>query len=245
MAELQSKGVSMAIADAISNADLLCLGASLSGQKLVAGGSGLAIGLPQNFGIQPACAPSKLPPASGARAIISGSCSLATNGQVGHFLAQGGAGFAVNPAQVVAGHDVCAEALTWAKTQLEAGRSPVLIYSTAGAGAVAAAQKGHGASAAGEMIESTLASVARGLVTLGVGQLVVAGGETSGACVQALGISQLLIGPQIVPGVPWCYVESGAHHGALDGQVSGLHLALKSGNFGSEDFFTCAFELLA
>ena len=86
------------------------------------------------------------------------------------------------------------------------------------------------------MIERTLAAIARGLVERGVRQLVVAGGETSGACVQALGISQLRIGPQIDPGVPWC-------HARVNGQ--GLHLALKSGNFGAGDFFTKSFSLLA
>ncbi len=88
-------------------------------------------------------------------------------------------------------------------------------------------------------MEHTLASIARGLVTLGVRQLVLAGGETSGACVQALNISQLKIGPQIDPGVPWCHAQSDAAAGA------GLHLTLKSGNFGTDDFFSKAFEQLA
>jgi uncharacterized protein YgbK (DUF1537 family) len=74
-------------------------------------------------------------------------------------------------------------------------------------------------------------------VEAGVGQLVVAGGETSGACVQALDITQLRIGPQIDPGVPWC-------HAATPQRRGGLHLALKSGNFGGSDFFSRAFELL-
>jgi uncharacterized protein YgbK (DUF1537 family) len=78
--------------------------------------------------------------------------------------------------------------------------------------------------------------VARALAQAGVQQLVVAGGETSGACVQALGIGQLQIGPQIDPGVPWCHAHSGA---------GPLHIALKSGNFGTDDFFTKAFTVLA
>ncbi len=77
----------------------------------------------------------------------------------------------------------------------------------------------------------------RGWSKAGVGQLIVAGGETSGACVQALGITQLRIGPQIDPGVPWC-------HAATPARAAGLHLALKSGNFGGTDFFSRAFELL-
>jgi len=242
MAELQSQGFAMAITDAISNADLLSLGASLKGHKLVAGGSGLAIGLPQNFGIQPSARPSNLPVGTGARAIVCGSCSGATNRQVRRFLAHGGAAFAVDPLRLAAGDDVVAVALAWAAKQLAADNGPVLVYSTADPGAVAAVQQTQGASAVGELIEKTLASVARGLVAMGVGQLVVAGGETSGACVRALGIYQLLIGPQIAPGVPWCYFDNG---GTQDGKARGLHLALKSGNFGSDDFFIHVFELLA
>ena len=88
------------------------------------------------------------------------------------------------------------------------------------------------------MVEATMARIARGLVEAGVRQLVVAGGETSGACVQALGIGQMKIGQQIDPGVPWCHAQSD-----VAGQ-GGLHLALKSGNFGGKDFFSRAFALL-
>jgi 3-dehydrotetronate 4-kinase len=93
-----------------------------------------------------------------------------------------------------------------------------------------------GVEAAGAMVERTLAAIARGLVDLGVRQLVVAGGETSGACVQALGVAQIQIGPQIDPGVPWCF--------GRDSTGQPLHLALKSGNFGAEDFFSKAFTML-
>jgi uncharacterized protein YgbK (DUF1537 family) len=115
----------------------------------------------------------------------------------------------------------------------------VLVYSTADAGEVRAVQGRLGVEQAGALVERTLADIARGLVERGVRQLVVAGGETSGACVQALGIEQMRIGPQIDPGVPWCHAQSPAAGGA------GLHLALKSGNFGSNDFFTKAFGVLA
>jgi uncharacterized protein YgbK (DUF1537 family) len=96
-------------------------------------------------------------------------------------------------------------------------------------------QERFGVDQAGAMVEKTLAAIARGLVDAGVRQLIVAGGETSGACVQALGVAQLQIGPQIDPGVPWCYSADAG---------GGLHLALKSGNFGGPDFFTRAFEVL-
>jgi 3-dehydrotetronate 4-kinase len=93
------------------------------------------------------------------------------------------------------------------------------------------------------MVERTLAAIAQGLVALGVRQLVVAGGETSGACVQALGITQMQIGPQIAPGVPWCFAM--LPPGSGGSPTEGLHLTLKSGNFGADDFFTKAFTMLA
>ncbi|MBC7468963.1 MAG: hypothetical protein H7322_06525, partial [Ramlibacter sp.] len=113
---------------------------------------------------------------------------------------------------------------------------PVLVYSTADADAVKAVQERLGTERAGAMLEQALAAVAQGLVGLGVRQLLVAGGETSGACVQALGVTQMQIGPQIDPGVPWCHAVLPAGEG--------LHLALKSGNFGTPDFFSKAFGML-
>jgi uncharacterized protein YgbK (DUF1537 family) len=129
-----------------------------------------------------------------------------------------------------------AQALAWALPRLADG--PVLVYSTADAAGVRDVQGRLGAAQAGEMVEAAMAGIARGLVEGGVRQLLVAGGETSGACVQALGIEQLQIGPQIDPGVPWCHATSSA-------APDGLHIALKSGNFGSDDFFTKAYALLA
>jgi uncharacterized protein YgbK (DUF1537 family) len=114
----------------------------------------------------------------------------------------------------------------------------VLIYSTADTLAVKLAQGQLGVLEASALVERTLAAIARGLVRRGVRQLVVAGGETAGACVQALNIKQMKIGPQIDPGVPWCH----AHTDAAPGE--GLHLALKSGNFGSDDFFSKALTIL-
>ncbi len=121
-------------------------------------------------------------------------------------------------------------------TRVAAG--PVLVYATAAPDAVRAVQAKLGVAQAGELVERTLAAVARGLVATGVRRLVVAGGETSGAVVQALGVERMAIGPQIDPGVPWTTVESAACAGET------VHLALKSGNFGTTDFFAKAFEQL-
>lgn len=235
IAQLRAEGVGIAIVDAVSNDDLLRLGPVLAQMPLVTAGSGVAIGLPANFGIAPSSAASALPAASGLQAVVSGSCSLATNRQVEHFVASGRPALAIDPLRIAAGADVASEALAWAAPLVESG--PVLVYSTAEPGAVKSVQGRLGIEEAGAMVERTIAAIARGLVGLGVRQLVVAGGETSGACVQALGIAQMQIGPQIDPGVPWCHAMSDAAEGV------GLHIALKSGNFGTDDFFTKAFTV--
>ena len=125
----------------------------------------------------------------------------------------------------------------WASSRL--GETPILFYATAEAEAVKSVQAQLGAAHAGEVVERTLSTIANALVERGVRQLIVAGGETSGACVQALKVRQMRIGPQIDPGVPWCYATSPS------AGSTGLLLSLKSGNFGTQDFFTKAFERLA
>ncbi len=236
MRALQSEGIGLAVVDATSNTDLMTMGRAFAELPLLVAGSGVAIGLPQNHGLSPSLAVAELPPAAGARAVVSGSCSAATNAQVQHFVGHGGEAFAVDPMQIAAGDDVTAAALKWAFPRL--GARPVLFYATAQADQVKSVQMQLGTKRAGELVEQTLSAIARGLVESGVRQLVVAGGETSGACVQALEVSQLRIGMQIDPGVPWCHAQSPA---AGDG---GLHLALKSGNFGTVDFFTKSFRIL-
>jgi uncharacterized protein YgbK (DUF1537 family) len=230
IAQLKTAGVGVAVVDAISNDDLMRLGIALKAMPLVTAGSGVAIGLPQNFGIAPSAQASVLPQASGMQAVVSGSCSLATNAQVQAFITAGRPALAIDPLRAAHGVDVAAEALAWAAPLLQQG--PVLVYSTAESAAIKAVQSQLGVQEAGALVERTLATIAKGLVALGVRQLIVAGGETSGACVQALGITQMQIGPQIAPGVPWCF-------------ASGMHITLKSGNFGGNDFFTDAFKMLA
>ncbi len=237
IAQLRSEGVEIAVVDATSNAELVAIGPAWAGLPLLTAGSGIAIGLPQNFDLRErGAAAAQLPDARGLRAIVSGSCSVATNAQVRSFLDAGGAGLAIDPLQLANGVDLVAKALDWARPRL--ARGTVLVYATAEPAAVKAAQQELGADAAGALVESALAAVARGLAAAGVGQLVVAGGETSGACVQALGITRMRIGPQIAPGVPWCHAPSPF-------APQGLHVALKSGNFGGPAFFRDAFECLA
>ena len=232
--ELRRDGVKAAVVDIISNSDLMALGQAVKDLPLVTAGSGVAIGLPQNFSLAGGSA-AALPRFHGYKAIVSGSCSQATNAQVAHFIKQGGAARRLDALQLAAGDAEIERALEWAQPLLGADKSAVLIYSTAEPTAVQAIQSRLGVIAAGQMIEAALAKVARGLVDAGVDQLLVAGGETSGAVVQALGIEALRIGPQIDPGVPW----------TMSIGEKPLALALKSGNFGSQDFFTKAFQVLS
>ena len=264
MAQLRREGVGIAVVDALSNDDLLRLGTALKGMPLVTAGSGVAIGLPPNFGIAPSAAASELPAATGWQAVLSGSCSLATNRQVLAFIEAGHPALGIDPLRIAAGLDVVAEALAWAETRLPQG--PLLVYSTADSSAVKSVQGRLGVEEAGAMVERAIAAIARGLVERGVRQLIVAGGETSGACVQALNITRLKIGPQIDPGVPWCHAKMEPPRSALrvlaappggpadlgaarrladNAPQEGLHLALKSGNFGGDDFFSKAFTVLA
>lgn len=240
MNELRAGGVSVAIADAIGNDDVARLAEALRDAALVTGSSGLGVSLPGVWGFQPSPESSRLPAAQGRMAIVSGSCSTATNAQVRHFIRGGGAAFALAPERLAL--DVTAEvedALGWADARWrEDGSQPLLVYSTAEAGAVKTAHAQLGAERAGALLEEALAEIVRGLAARGAGRLVIAGGETSGVCVQALGIRQLQIGPQIDPGVPWCYASPLS-------DCNGLHITLKSGNFGGEDFFTRAFGLPA
>jgi uncharacterized protein YgbK (DUF1537 family) len=235
---LRADGVRFAIVDAVSDRDLMTIGAAVRAMPLVTAASGVAIGLAQNWPSIAAtsAAADALPPPRGLQAVVSGSCSQATNAQVAHFIDHGGAAFAIDPLALAGGHDVVRDALVFADDHLPEG--VVLFFATAEPAAVKEVQAQLGVARAGELVEGALARIAVGLVERGVRQLVVAGGETSGAVVDALGIRRMTIGPQIDPGVPWTAARS---EGPDDAP---LHLALKSGNFGTVDFFTKAFARL-
>ena len=232
---LREAGTRHAVVDAIADGDLMAIGESCVGLPLVTGGSGVAMGLPANFRrnglLGEAGEAAVLPAAAGHAAVIAGSCSSATLGQIEHMVASCPA-FFVDAEALAARRRVAAEALAWARPRLAGG--PVLIYASAAPARVRRIQKRLGADKAGAMIERCLARIAKGLVDAGTGRLVVAGGETAGAVVGALGVRALRIGAEIDPGVPWT-VSVGEPR---------LHLALKSGNFGTPDFFTRAFEVL-
>jgi 3-dehydrotetronate 4-kinase len=236
LARLEEAGTAYAIVDAIDDDDLLDIGAACSTLKLVTGGSGIALGLPQNFrdaGLVAAREDAaQWPSVVGKAAVLSGSCSAATQAQVATF-ARDHVAVALDPLAFATPEAMAKQGLEAAARELESGR-PFLVYSTAAPREVANVQAKLGRDRAAQAIETAFGILARELVARGVRRLVVAGGETSGAVVQALDIEALAIGPQIDPGVPWTM--------ALGREP--LALALKSGNFGAEDFFAKALAML-
>jgi uncharacterized protein YgbK (DUF1537 family) len=235
IAGLRRDGFRHAVVDAIGDGDLLALGAAIADLTLITGGSGIALGLPENFRraglLAPSDAAGTLPVVHGAEAVIAGSCSTATLAQVAAMRARRPV-FDVDPLALAADEDVVGAALDFAAKEMASG--PILISASAPPEQVRQVQEKLGRERAGALVETALAAIASRLVERGVRRLVVAGGETSGAVVKALGIRGLRIGPQIDPGVPWT--------ASLGNKP--LLLALKSGNFGGTDFFLRSFSVL-
>ncbi|MBU6499805.1 MAG: four-carbon acid sugar kinase family protein [Rhodospirillales bacterium] len=237
MTALKEQGRRYAIVDAVSDAHLHAIGQAAETHALITGGSGVAIGLPENFrraGLLSVREDAgSLPDVAGHAAVLAGSCSRATLFQIGTARAHVPV-LELDPLAVPDAAALAREALDWAGGKL--GAAPVVIAASATPEKVAALQARLGREAAGALVESALAQIAEGLVARGVRRLVVAGGETSGAVVTRLGVRQLRIGMEIDPGVPWTFAEGGAVP---------LLLALKSGNFGARDFFLKAFAMQA
>ncbi|NMY26122.1 four-carbon acid sugar kinase family protein [Pseudomonas sp. WS 5021] len=234
IAQLRADGVSMAVADALCDTDLYLLGEACAQLPLLTGGSGLALGLPGNFrraGKLRTLDATQVPAVKGAEVVLAGSASQATRGQVANWLQAGRPALRIDPLALAAGKPVVEEALAFAADHAQT----VLIYATNTADEVKAVQRELGAERAGHLVEQAMGRIASGLREAGVRRFVVAGGETSGAVVQALNIQLLQIGAQIDPGVPACVSTPGEP----------LALALKSGNFGGVDFFDKALKQLA
>jgi 3-dehydrotetronate 4-kinase len=231
------KGERFVVVDAITDQHLIDMGTAAAAMRLITGGSGVALGLPANFiraGMMKAsAAPKHLKAPKGRAVIIAGSCSEATRGQVAAAKAAGIPAFEVDPSAIRKGSLAGGEIAAWAQKQ-PAGK-PALIYSSADPDTVRKVQDAFGRDAAGIMIEQTFAAAAQSLVKMGFTRMIVAGGETSGAVVNGLGVTALEIGPEIDPGVPWTRSIGGTE----------LALALKSGNFGAPDFFLKAWDRLA
>lgn len=229
--KLSADGVRHVVVDAVADTDLGIIGEAIGDDILVTGGSGVALGLPAAYRRRGLMAhrsgADALPKTEGASAVLAGSCSAATLGQIKAFK---GAHLALDTEAICRGEDVAGKALAWARERL--GKAPILLSASDTPEAVKALQAKYGIEKSSQAIEKTMAALARGLVEAGVGRLVVAGGETSGAVVSALDVIALRIGPEIDPGVPWTASVS----------ARPLLLALKSGNFGAPDFFTKAFD---
>lgn len=233
--DLAAKGVAHVVVDAVSNEDLVVIAEACQSMPLLTGGSAVAMGLPvlwQKQGLLPMKrAATGHGTADGPAIILSGSCSAMTNRQVAAYLAEGQPAFRLDPLEI-ATHGITA-ALDWLAQQ--ASGSAPMIYATAEPAAVKAAQALLGTARAGQLVEEALAACALAARDRGSRQFVVAGGETSGAVARALGVDRLDIGPEIAPGVPWCFAISDGHPVAI---------TLKSGNFGTEHFFTEALGML-
>lgn len=232
----ETGGYRYIVADAICNADLETLGAALANEVFITGGSGIAFGLPNNFrsaGLLTSDARiEQFSARPGRGAILAGSCSSMTLSQIEAAKAGGFPALSIDPISLAQdGFDVEA-AVDWAVNQDCA--NPILVYSTASPEVVARAQELIGSGLASVVVERALTQLAEALVAKGFTKLIVAGGETSGAVVQGLGIALLAMGPEIDPGVPWTRVLAGPD----------IVLALKSGNFGSTDFFAKAMRLV-
>jgi uncharacterized protein YgbK (DUF1537 family) len=238
LADLAAKGFGAAIADAVFERDLETLGAVALDHRLSVGASGLGLGLARALVVArrlKSNAPNAASdaPVGGAAACLAGSCSQATLQQVANAEAAMPV-LHLDADQVVAGKDEARRALAWARERLKQG--PILIASSSTPDQVATLQARHGRDAAGHAIEQAMADIAAGLVEAGVRRLVVAGGETSGAVVDRLGIPGFLVGTEIAAGVPVLRTV-----GARDGEML---LALKSGNFGGPQFFSDALKLM-
>jgi 3-dehydrotetronate 4-kinase len=230
---IASQAPTAVVTDATSNEDLAILAGAARNLKLVTGGSGLALGLGKNFGLQGRKAASSTAP-PGRRAILAGSCSRMTLKQI-EVAKKVYPHFRVEPEELNSQFEGTLESvLNWA-AERQSDDDPLLVYTSAAPDEITKNQKTLGVEQAGYLCEELLASVASKFVDDGITQLIVAGGETSGAVVQKLGLDLLRIGPEIDPGVPWTLASSGTRE---------IALALKSGNFGSEEFFLNAWGRL-
>lgn len=232
----RAAGQRLVIVDAVLDRHLMAMGEAVATARLVTGASGAALGLPANFvregHMRATPPPTHLAAPGGRAAIIAGSCSQATRGQVAAAKAAGIPAFEVDALKIHARTQTSSDITAWAVRQ--PADKPLLIYSSADPATVQGVQDKLGREAAGALVEREMAATAQQLVAAGFTRLIVAGGETSGAVVNGLGVGALEIGPEIDPGVPW--TRAIGHD---------LVLALKSGNFGAPDFFLKAWKMLS
>ncbi len=234
--ELAAQGVMHVVPDAILQEDLGAIAEAVSSFPLVTGGSALALDMPrlleERGELSAGAATTEHPATKPGRIVLSGSCSAMTGAQV-KLYARRAASLKLDPVALAGGGNALEAARQWLAGQpVEADK---MIYATAEPDEVAAAQQALGRERAGGVVEQALATLAEDSFAMGVRRFVVAGGETSGAVMQALATDRLDVGREIAPGVPWCFAKR-------DGEA--FAIALKSGNFGAEDFFARALSLL-
>jgi uncharacterized protein YgbK (DUF1537 family) len=233
LAELEQQGCGAAIVDAVFERDLEAIGEAAAKGPVSVGASGLGLGLARAFARgRGAEASPAFGAVGGLAAILAGSCSRATLDQIAA-AEDAIPTLRLSPQRLIEDKAEASQALAWAKDRLAAG--PVLIASSAEPADVAALQARFGREASGQAIEAALAEIAAGLAEIGVRRLVVAGGETSGAAVDRLGVKAFRLGPEIAPGVPLMRTIG------RDGGE--MQMALKSGNFGGKDFFARALSM--
>jgi 3-dehydrotetronate 4-kinase len=238
LADLAGQGFGAVIVDAVFDRDLETIGSVALDHRLSVGASGIGLGIARALVASAKVKPDTPTaisdaPVGGPAACLAGSCSQATLQQIAN-AEQAMAVLHLDPERVVAGKEEARRALAWAKDRISQG--PILIASSSTPEKVAALQARHGRDTAGHAIEQAMADIAGGLVNSGVRRLVVAGGETSGAVVDRLGIPGFLVGAEIAAGVPVLRAV-----GADNGEML---LALKSGNFGGPEFFSDALKLM-
>ena len=232
---LGAEGIAHVVVDAVADDDLATIAAACANMPLMTGGSAVAAPLPGIWLAEgalgqdgPAARRQEIGPAA---VVLSGSCSAMTHRQVAAYRERGGPALRLDP--VALATEGLGRALDWLATQ--PADPPPLVYATAEPAQVRAAQVALGAERASETVEQALAALAVAARGLGARRFVVAGGETAGAVMRALGVERLEIGPEIAPGVPWCFAESAGRP---------IAVTLKSGNFGAETFFADALAAL-
>ena len=228
LADAGQRSEKLAIVDALTEEDLLAIGKACAEARLITGGSGIAMGLPANFAAAGKLSANKSAwqGIRGPEAILAGSCSTATRRQVEHHAA-GHPVFPIDVEAVIAGKLTPDAIVTFMREN--DGRQP-LAYSSASPDEVGAIQARHGREKSAAAVDAFFEKTTRALIDSGVRRLVVAGGETSGAAVSGLQLDAVTIGPEIDPGVPALRTLGDTN----------IALALKSGNFGAEDFFAKA-----
>ncbi|HEY0207947.1 3-oxo-tetronate kinase [Acerihabitans sp.] len=231
LAALATRGIDHVIADTLTADDLDILAGALTDSPLLAGGSGLAGALAKRLPtIQKHATPAFSVPARQPAVVLAGSCSVMTNQQVAHYR-QRAAHFMLDVALCIQAHEsYITQVADWVEQHLADGLAP-LVYATQPPEVIAQIQRQYGEQRASAAVEDAFARLTTQLLARGVTIFIVAGGETSGTVVKQLGVSQLEIGRSIAPGVPW-----------VRDKERGLAMALKSGNFGTEDFFMSAQE---